>query len=211
MKLPVLDGGPTCFDCPAPCCTSYVVPLSGFDLWRMCRGMQLPWNEVAVLRSDRRSWEGFLLDGGPERHELFLQTRENEVCRFLLTLPGGKARCGAHGSRPLACRNYPWKPSESSQLGVELIEHTLCPAQQRAWFDEHKLEARSSLHDELSERPLHLFAVSRWNELAAQAGRDFRVDEYAGWTLALYDWLLPLRQNGEYPSLARRAISEFPL
>src|SRR5262249_36139873 len=107
VKLPIVDGGATCFSCDAPCCTSYVVPIHGFDLWRMVRGLQLPWSDVADARAG--DWDGFAVDASETRLSLFLRAREGEVCRFLLTLPSGLQRCGAHSARPMACRVYPWQ------------------------------------------------------------------------------------------------------
>jgi Fe-S-cluster containining protein len=204
-RLPVIDGGESCFTCDAPCCTSYVVPLSGFDVWRLVRGLQLPFTEVAEARDERAVGDGFAVDGSERRLGFFLRTREAEVCRFLLTLPSGKQRCGIHGSRPMACRIYPWKPTENSQLGVEMISHALCPPPQRARFASQMREARGEIQTELAERPLYAFVVARWNEHVAM--RPSSVENFVAWMLRLYDALEPLRRGVD----AQRLISEFPL
>src|SRR5450432_4736270 len=109
MGLPlVVDGNDTCFTCPAACCHSYLIPSQGFDVWRLARGLQLPWSEVAEVRADRIVWDAFAIEAQTQRLGLFLRAREAETCRFLLMLPSGSQRCGAHSSRPLACRVYPW-------------------------------------------------------------------------------------------------------
>jgi Fe-S-cluster containining protein len=205
VKLPVIDGGETCFDCAAPCCSAYVVPMSGFDVWRMVRGLQLPWHAIVEARADRAVWEAFRVDGREERLGFFLR-HHDQRCVFLMTLPGGQARCGAHSSRPLACRIYPYTRTENNHLGIEMISHALCPPAQRTHFVENQLQARPYINDELAERPLYAFAVSRWND----EGRG-SADEFAHWILSLYDALLPLRGADDWRQRAQRLISEFPI
>jgi Fe-S-cluster containining protein len=203
----VTDGGESCFTCPAPCCTSYAVPLTGFDVWRLARGLKLPWREVAEPRLDRMTWEGFRIDDGDGRWGLFLRTSAGESCHFLMQLPDGQRRCGAHESRPLACRVYPWMPSGSTQLGLEIGGHALCPPPQRAHFEARTREARDPVYDELAERPLYKLAVLRWNEKKHE--RSF--DEFVDWLFALYDALLPLRGPPDWRRAAQRLVNEFPL
>jgi hypothetical protein len=211
MRLPIwADGGATCFTCPAPCCTSYVVPILGFDLWRLARGLQLPWSEVAEARADRMTWESFALDGGETRLGFYLRQREAETCRFLLTLPSGQ-RCGAHAWRPLACRVYPWTTTENSQLGVEIAGHAMCPAPQRAHFEQQVRVARAGIFEELSERPLYQLAVVRWNDHVARSGRRFTADEFAGWVLRLYDAMVAERGKADWQLTAPGFVSGFPL
>lgn len=205
MKLPVIDGGDTCFTCAAPCCTSYVVPVSGFDLWRMVRGLQLPWHAVVEARPDWAQWEGFIADDHEHKMGFFLH-HENQRCRFLMTLPGGQARCGAHSSRPMACRVYPYNRTDNNHLGVEMAGHALCPPAERAHFAENALPARPYINSEMVERPLYSFAVSRWNQRSRGT-----VEEFVEWILALYDALLPLRLENDWPDKARRFIGALPI
>ena len=208
IRLPV-DGGDTCFTCPAPCCTSYLVPIHGYDLWRLVNGLQLPWREVATLLPEQPGREGFALDGSEARLGLFLRHREGEVCRFLLTLPGGQQRCGAHGARPMACRVYPWKPSDNNQLGLEIAGHAMCPEAQRAHFAGQMRQARAGIYDELAERPLYQLAVARWNQHVQT--RFAGPDEFVGWILQLYDAMLPLRRQPDWQLQGPRFVIEFPL
>jgi Fe-S-cluster containining protein len=207
-RLPIVDGGAACFGCDAPCCTSYVVPIQGFDLWRLVRGLQLPWDEVAEARP--ADWDGFAVDGSESRLGLWLRPREAEVCRFLLTLPGGQQRCGAHSARPLACRVYPYTPSDNNQLGVELMRRALCPPSHREHFAAQLPAVPEAIAGELAERPLYQLAIARWNDGVAAAGRRFVAAHFAAWVLRLYDAIWPLRSSDEWRPEAARLISEFP-
>ncbi len=214
MRLPVVvvtEGGATCFSCPAPCCSSYLVPLTGFDVWRLVRGLQLPWREVAEVRASLAR-SSFAIDDSDARLGLFLPAHHGEVCRFLLQLPNQQQRCGVHSSRPLACRVYPWAPDGGSQLGVQIMAHAMCPPPQRAHFDSQRGEAHHAIAVELAEWPLYDFLVSRWNdEVAKRRQRSTTPDEFVAWVLALYDALLPLRGGADWSHAALELINDFPL
>ena len=205
MKLPVVVDA--CVDCPAFCCTSYSVPMSGFDLWRLARGLQLGWQEVAEVRAERAYWEGFALHAGAARFGLFLRTRpRSEICHFLLQLPGGARRCGAHAARPMACRFYPYQPNESGRE-LAMMTQAMCPAPSLAWFDERRSQAQAMVQEELAERQLYLFAVARWNQHLAKSPHRYDAEVYVDWLFKLYDGLLPLRASEEFPAAARERIS----
>jgi Fe-S-cluster containining protein len=204
MKLPMID---PCVECTTGCCTSYIVPLSGFDVWRLCRGLQLPWQEVAEVRSAFAHWEGFALHAGGARFGLFLRARpRTDTCHFLMQLPGGAWRCGVHAVRPMACRIYPYKPSESGGE-LSLKKDAMCPAPSQEWFGERRLEALTPVQEELAERQLHLFAVTRWNQHMARSPHRYDVEVYLDWILRLYDALLPLRAAEGFTEAAREKIS----
>lgn len=217
MGLPLLrDSPPPCFDCHAPCCVSYVVPITGFDLWRMTRVLGLGWRDVADVKSDQgRYWDCFRLDDSELRHGLYLRTRSTGACQFLLDLPGGHQRCGAHDGRPLACRIYPFKVTGSSQLGIELLTHAMCPPPQKALYQRDVEDARPMVTSELLERELYLVAVARWNAMAQTISHasPLAVDEFVEWLTRLYDEIAKLR-SGPFESWhgpAQQLIAAFPM
>jgi hypothetical protein len=109
----------------------------------------------------------------------------------------------------MACRVYPWRPSENSQLALEVTSHALCPAPQKAHFASQLRAARPGVYDELAERPLYQLAVARWNERVKT--RYAGPDEFVGWILALYDAMLPLRQQADWQLEGPRFVIDFPL
>jgi hypothetical protein len=209
---------PPCFSCHAPCCISYVIPLTGFDLWRVVRVLQVPWHEVAEARSDRDAfWDFFALDDTKKRHCFYLRAHPTGACVLLLELPGGHHRCGSHEGRPLACRVYPYKITGSSQLGLEMIHHAMCPPPQRAIFESlAALEAeKPRVTDELYERQLYLEAKLRWNAMAERvpAEQPLAAGDYAEWLIRLYDRMAPLRrgQFADWYPEALELVHGFPL
>jgi Fe-S-cluster containining protein len=206
VKLPLVTTADPCVDCTTGCCVSYVVPLTGFDLWRLCRGLQLPWHQVAEVRSEFAHWEGFALHAGAARYGLFLRAQpRTETCHFLMRLPGGAWRCGAHAVRPMACRVYPYKASPAG--GLEMVAHAMCPAPSLAWFEERRASARVPVEEELAERQLYLFALAHWNQHMAKSPHRYDAELFIDWMLKLYETLLPMRQAPEFGAAARARIT----
>lgn len=218
MGLPILAEDALCSECHSPCCVAYVVPITGFDLWRMMRSLGLPWQSVAVVRSDYESfWDAFGLDETGQRHGLFLRTRSTGDCQFLLGLPEGRPRCGAYAARPLACRVYPFKAiaEPGRPFALELLHHAMCPPRERAGFERLAPSFEPRVTAELLERELYLFAVRRWNGVAATVPRQqpWGAVEFVDWIVRLYDAVHPLR-TGPFESwqgAARALIGSFPL
>jgi Fe-S-cluster containining protein len=98
-----------CATCVGECCRRYVVPVSVVDVRAIVQATALHPAEFLALRALAPAVPvpGFRLEpGGPEAM-VVLDRRSGGACTFLLELPGGQARCGAYGHRPLACRAFP--------------------------------------------------------------------------------------------------------
>jgi len=126
-----------CENCHSGCCRSYAVPISGADIMRITNELKLsfwefvcrwedPEGEIAqnyaphfhfadepetpfvicLIRNESRTWPGtgkcMFLDESPATDEY----------------PLGTARCGIYEHRPAACRAFPMKLNESSELAI---------------------------------------------------------------------------------------------
>jgi hypothetical protein len=202
--IPADDANP-CFGCITACCREYEVELSGFDLWRLVRGLDVTWQALAEVRRDFSTpggIRGFLLDESAHRYSLWLRRRRDGACITLVELPGQQMRCGAHDARPLPCRIYPYDPTNAA-----LVVHALCPPAARQKFETGRLSARPAIDAELIERAIWLRLVRRWNERASAVSRTQRIDveELLSWVFATYDRLAPLRASS--PPAAWMAIA----
>ena len=98
-----------CVTCVGECCRRYVVPVSVVDVRTIVAATALHPAEFLALRAviPDVPVPGFRLEpAGPEAM-IVLDRRADGACVFLLDLPGGNARCGVYGHRPLACRAFP--------------------------------------------------------------------------------------------------------
>ena len=126
-----------CESCHAGCCRAFAVPVTGADILRIERQLQLGFGDFVCRWADpdgniaRNYAPQFHFADEPEtpfviclRHtasEFFPRTTK---CRFLLEgepdaeNPLGQARCGIHAARPGACRVFPTKLNETGELAV---------------------------------------------------------------------------------------------
>ena len=115
-----------CATCAGECCRRYVVPVSVADVRAIVQATALHPAEFLALRAVAPAVPvpGFRLEpGGPEAM-VVLDRRAGGACTFLLELPGGHARCGAYGHRPLACRAFPTTLRHGTPAGWDPAEGT---------------------------------------------------------------------------------------
>ncbi len=148
-----------CTSCHAGCCRSYAIPLSGADVIRIERGLGLSFWEFACRWADpdgriagRYAPHLHFADEPQTPFVLCLLQRASDVfrgstkCRFLMECPPdeahplGTARCGIYAHRPAACRVFPTKFADGSDV-AEILEvpnmgrteehpaYSLCPRQ----------------------------------------------------------------------------------
>ena len=111
------------------CCHTYIVPLSGADLHRIVRSLDLAPGDVSIAwRETDPGQDRFRLEPDGQLYSLALEkrtwSRQQSPCVFLMRLPGGQDRCGIYGLRPAACRAYPMLNVRGA---VALRDDPLCP------------------------------------------------------------------------------------
>lgn len=126
-----------CSGCHSGCCRSYVVPLSGADILRIERDLSLDFWQFACRWEDRdgsialRYAPHFHFADEPETPWVIcLMQSESAIfpgtqkCQFLRETPPdensplGTGVCGIYESRPSACRAFPTRFNETSDLVV---------------------------------------------------------------------------------------------
>lgn len=152
-----------CDSCHAGCCRTFAVPVTGADIVAIKRRLNLPYEEFIRRVPDHsgRLANGavphFAFDDTPAMPYVICLSQvpslfhaQSNKCRFLIEcapdeeFPLGRARCGAYGVRPSACRVFPTKFNATGDLAVvvDIPErlrqnpnpaYTLCP---RPWQPE---------------------------------------------------------------------------
>lgn len=216
FRLPVLGSEPSCLDCATACCYEYFVPVNNYDLWRMVTSLGLTWTQLCYAAEELALYNySFRLDSSARRFSLRLYRRPSGACQFLLQLPNKLQRCGIHGARPQACRQYPFRNAPKHESRVDFISHAVCPAPQKAAWDTRRGEMADDVVDEAAELELSIRAMKRWDVLAEKAPphQPRLVREYADWILGLYATLEPLRvgARAEWEPAVIAAIDAFPL
>lgn len=149
-----------CHGCHAGCCRAFAVPVTGADVLRLERDLGLGFWQLACRWEDR---DGTIsagvvpqlhFDDDPDvpyvlslLHEPSRNFPRTTKCRFLVEepptqeFPLGRANCSVYESRPLACRVFPTKLSDTGALAVlrqvpthgrandESPAYDLCPRQ----------------------------------------------------------------------------------
>lgn len=126
-----------CESCHAGCCRSFTVQVTGADILRIERDLQLDFWDFACRWADpngdvaRDTAPQFYFEDDPETpYVICLMHVDSRVhpgttmCRFLeespidAEHPRGVARCGIYDSRPATCRVFPTKLNETADLAV---------------------------------------------------------------------------------------------
>ncbi|MBI1313493.1 YkgJ family cysteine cluster protein [bacterium] len=126
-----------CENCHAGCCRAFAVPLTGADILRIERGLNLSFWDFACRWADpvgqiaQQYAPHFYFDDEPGTpFVIALMHRVSEVfpettcCRFLTegvpneTQPLGQSHCGIYDIRPAACRVFPTKFNATGELAL---------------------------------------------------------------------------------------------
>ena len=184
-----------CDGCHAGCCRSLAVPVTGADLLRIERDRGIALEDSLCRWADPEDRVGrgiaphfHFADDASVPYVIGLRHVASEThsgttrCEFLIEEPPsadaplGRARCGIHESRPLACRTFPAKFNTTGELTIlsepprsgreeEHPVYGLCPRPWRA-EDVDPLELPGDLARTRFERDF-FWSVSRlWNEAA---------------------------------------------
>lgn len=199
-RLPLVSDPATsaCAGCAGDCCLSHVVPLSGYDLWRLCRGLGTPWDALAELAEERHPLHfGFRLDRSTVHFHFRLKRRASGACGLLLELPGGHRRCGVHALRPGACRAYPFTARDADPEAIAIGGHAICPPERAARYLAAAPAMRPLLDEDAAEEALFSRVLARWDLLARHTApeRPRALDDYLGFVDKAYRAVEPLRQG----------------
>ncbi|MCA9114405.1 MAG: YkgJ family cysteine cluster protein [Planctomycetaceae bacterium] len=149
-----------CNNCHSGCCRSFAVPVSGADIIRIETQLELSFWDFVCRWADpegqiaRNHAPHFHFADEADTPFVICMTHQNSTffpsttkCRFLVegepdeTSPLGQARCGIYHQRPGACRAFPVRLNETSELvilsnipergrGTDEPQYELCP---RPW------------------------------------------------------------------------------
>lgn len=167
MNIGVAKKNLICESChQRTCCYHYRVTLTGYDVWRVSKSLNIPPSQFAVyIAAEPDNSTAFVLDLSGERYELALAKRTEQqcfgACIFLIHLNDGSHRCGLGDLRPSQCHSYPayvrdglvrvmndeegcWRTWSLSNIDIE---------QEREWSEQYE-QAKSQ----------YAQVVSRWNE-----------------------------------------------
>lgn len=216
-----------CATCGA-CCTSYVVPVFGYDVWLLCTRQRLSPEQFCLIYPEKEPRvEAFQLESGGQRYSLALDKKGRfalkKPCIFLMELPGtpsddedgdgdgktrgkappGNPRCGVYEDRPVVCRTYPmslWSGVVSQRTG------TLCPPDSWPLAAVSHPRWLAPLRRLCMSLDLYGEVVTRWNaRVDAHPGVQFSLPEYFSYLLNVYSRLDLVSQalDGEHMQAAR--------
>ena len=180
-----------CAECGA-CCRQYIVPVYGYDVWRLSARQRLsPEQYVVVVPEKKERPEGFRLKAGGQVFTLALDKKGQfaikKPCVFLMELPGETARCGVYADRPVVCQSYPM--SLWSNV-VALRRDVLCPP--NSWPPPviERPQWRRALGHLVFHLDIYGEVVARWNaRVAAVPQADFVLPEYFSYLVNVYSQL----------------------
>ncbi len=177
------------------------MPVNGFDVWRIARGLEYPPEKfVQVITQDRSNSHGFVLDCSGHTFQLALSKKispddQGEQCFFWLSLDGGATgRCGIYGLRPGVCRAY---PASMRTVNVVRREDVICPTD--AWRDGTLLQPRwrSDLFQITVEFDIYRMAIASWNRYVEylEPQEPIAHEQYLYYLLDFYDRLAGVREK----------------
>lgn len=198
-----IDG---CLGCEGQCCTTYIVPLTGYDVWRIVQAQRLA-PELFVQREpeDYPTDTGFLLRPVGSTYGLSLQhhhTRRNErPCVFLMQLREGVQRCGIYAHRPLACQTYPIHIQQEQPLPREDM---LCPPGSWSGAAHNPASWRERLQLQDQQWQQYAGVVRAWNDAvrARPVEQGYVLGQYLDYLVNAYDALEGVRLARQDPSHA---------
>ena len=176
-----------CLACKSkPCCSYYTVTLTGRDVWRIVRAMQLqPPDFLRVYETSEAAPGRFLLAARGPYNTLILAKRPlppplPTPCVFLVRTNDGHARCGLGDLRPLRCQTYPVTLEGD---GVGLINDPEGCVRSWSLGEIDVRDERGRLEEALAEEAEYHAIVEAWNRRVLEGGRERSLPEYCAYLL----------------------------
>jgi Fe-S-cluster containining protein len=180
------------------CCHSYTVLITGYDAWKIARGLDLPPTLfLDTLPQQVSDGYGFRLNPTERTYEIALKKQPGETpgsaCQFWVEI-GSLGRCGIYDFRPLVCQTYPTRWVNDH---LEMLDQTLC--QERVWTPE-QIEAsgfKTPLLHLPVEYDIYRLAVAHWNENIDHflSRKRIKAQDFHQYLLIFYDFLKPEREK----------------
>ena len=203
-----LDKAHPCASCGV-CCRTYIVPVCGYDIWRLCRNMHLdPSTFLVAWQEDESSGDGFRLEREGPFFSVVLDKRswikDASPCTFLMRFPGGQDRCGVYEHRPMACRTYPMELLDRS---ARLRDDPLCPTEAWAPNEPGNPSWFSALTHAAMQYDIYRVIIRHWNTKVqlSHENATFDLSDYYQYVLTAYDRLAQYDQDGQI--VANRAAT----
>jgi hypothetical protein len=168
------------------CCHATRVIISGRDLWRIARTLDLaPWDFTLYCPAHPQAADAFQLEPGGPSYQVILAKRgpvtgRGAACAFLWKLTDGHAQCGLGSLRPMACQCYPSLLIE----GALCVDSTSCSCRRWSLLDVDPAAERLQLDRMLAETASYAALVATWNRNLQQA---CTYQAYCSYLLAAYD------------------------
>ena len=156
------------------CCAYYTVVVTGLDVWRIARAMQLAPVEFIAYRQAGGPGEGqFQLAPDGPSYELVLAKRSlpeplPSPCVFLVRTNDGHGLCGLGPLRPGQCRAYPVYVTGDA---VGLINDPAGCVRSWSYADIDVEAEREHGRGLMAEAEEHRAAVREWNARVKESGR----------------------------------------
>jgi Fe-S-cluster containining protein len=170
------------------CCSAYLVPLTGIDVWRISRTMQIPPYAFTFYTDALPEADGFALDTSDKRYELVLARHRDPIgdrstCVFLWRLPDGHAQCGLGHQRPNVCQTYPFTLVDGI-LCVDDCNECTCRTWGLSQIDSKKV--KQQLQTQQQERETYREILNSWNERVQADGRGRSYLEFCDYLVSAY-------------------------
>jgi Fe-S-cluster containining protein len=168
------------------CCSYYTVTVTGLDVWRIARTMQLaPTDFLAYRATDGPGPGRFQLAPGEAYFELLLAKRPlpeplPSPCVFLVRTNDEHALCGLGPLRPGQCRAYPVYVADDV---VNLINDPDGCVRTWSYADVDLDEERDRSRGLAAEEAEHRRMVGEWNARVAESGRARSFDDFCAYLL----------------------------
>ena len=196
-----------CLGCEGRCCKEYIVPVSGYDVWRIVQAQRLaPTTFVQREPEDVPTPAGFLLRPGGQTFTIALrrqyERRNERPCVFLMQLREGVQRCGIYADRPRVCQTYPMYRKSHS---VVPRDDMLCPTGSWAGIFEQPGEWRERVLAQDAEWEQYEMVVQVWNRTISQRAAEsgYVLEQFLAYLVAAYDQIAPY--GADAPDMARLA------
>ncbi len=166
-----------CASCSMRCCTHFTIPVSVFDIGRICAKLKCPATEFCRLvpaesieQAPHANVFLFGEDGAMRVMALVLKKKPDNSCTFFRGMQG----CSIHGFHPMACRAYPFV--FGGEGGLKKNRHFVCP---RDWKkNEYDAKGVANVLDGMErEIEAHDKIIRKWNAKLAKKEKGNRVEK----------------------------------